>query len=154
MRDLQGQPGGNVANVRAATRKHTPSTFGAPSDITLLPQLEGEIQVDAELAASTTALPKPEGSCSEDERAPDDMQDSSSDEHFQATPSAGQGDDASTVARSPLGLSLPCGNQGCSVPDCLGPCQARVGPSQVRQARQARPQLQFFLHFPLQGHTL
>ena len=154
MRDLQGQPGGNVANVRAATRKHTPSTFGAPSDITLLPQLEGEIQVDAELAASTTALPKPEGSCSEDERAPDDMQDSSSDEHFQATPSAGQGDDASTVARSPLGLSLPCGNQGCSVPECLGPCQARVGPSQVRQARQARPQLQFFLHFPLQGHTL
>ena len=139
MRDLQGQPGGNVANVRAATRKHTPSTFGAPSDITLLPQLDGEIQADAELAASTTALPKTQESCSEDERAPDDMQDSSSDEDLQATPSGGLGDDASTVARSPLGLSLPCGNQGCSVPDRDGPCRPVVGPCRTVPGRPARP---------------
>ena len=104
--------------MRAATRKHTPSSFVAPSDITLLPQLDGEIQPDAELAASTEAqLPLEEtfgDLCSEDERPTDALGDPSSDEDPQAMATSREEEHASAAARSQFGLSLPCGNQGCS----------------------------------------
>ena len=112
--------------MRAATRKHTPSSFVAPSDITLLPQLDGEIQPDAELAASTEAqLPLEEtfgDLCSEDERPTDALGDPSSDEDPQALPTSREEEHASTAARSQFGLSLPCGNQGCSFHDIV-PCR-------------------------------
>ena len=102
-----------------------------PRHVGILPRIErcdphGEIQPDAELAASTEAqLPLEEtfgDLCSEDERPTDALGDPSSDEDPQAMATPREEEHASAAARSQFGLSLPCGNQGCSFHDIV-PCR-------------------------------
>ena len=94
-----------LAGLRASLKKHTTNVFTAPSDMTLLPELDGEIQQDEDLRASkdnVADLQPKDWEPSEDEGRQEPPQESDPEPDAPAEGAAAQFPDLS-------GLSLPCG---------------------------------------------